>query len=120
MIEPIFSSPEVHKKSWGQELWIHNSDKYCGKILEINKDCYFSMHYHLKKEETWMVLSGELEMEFYNLKDATKQLKIIKETDVVHIVPGLPHKLRAISESRIMEVSTQHFEEDSYRIEKSI
>jgi quercetin dioxygenase-like cupin family protein len=38
--------------------------------------------------------------------------------DVVHIKPCVPHKLIAVEKSSIMEVSTQHFEEDSYRIQK--
>jgi mannose-6-phosphate isomerase-like protein (cupin superfamily) len=120
MIEPIFSKAEVHKKTWGKELWIHNSTKYCGKILEFNENTYFSMHYHLIKEETWFVIEGSFELEYYDLKNAIKHLKQLKEGDVVHIVPGVLHKLRSIGKSKILEVSTQHFEEDSYRIEKSI
>ena len=68
MILPIFKNAEVHEKTWGKELWIHNSEKYCGKILE----------------------------------------------------PGVIHKLRSLCPSKILEVSTQHFENDNYRIEKSI
>jgi len=120
MIEPIFSKPEIHEKNWGRELWIHNSEKYCGKILEFNENCYFSSHFHLKKEETWYVLSGKLNMEYFDLTKAEKISKIISEGDVIHMVPGVIHKLTALSSSKILEVSTQHFEEDSYRIEKSI
>ena len=94
MIEPIFSKAEVHKKTWGKELWIHNSTKYCGKILEFNENTYFSMHYHLIKEETWFVIEGSFELEYYDLKNAIKHLKQLKEGDVVHIVPGVLHKLR--------------------------
>ena len=106
MIEPIFSTPEVYKKSWGRELWIHNSEKYCGKILEINRDCYFSMHYHLKKEETWFVLSGSLNLEYFDLKNANRINKIINKGDVIHLNAGVLHKLTALEDSKIMEVST--------------
>ena len=58
MILPIFKNAEVHEKTWGKELWIHNSEKYCGKILEFNENAYFSMHYHLLKKETWYVSKG--------------------------------------------------------------
>lgn len=25
--------PEYHAKGWGYELWIHNDEEYCGKLL---------------------------------------------------------------------------------------
>jgi quercetin dioxygenase-like cupin family protein len=120
MIQPIFKQVEIHNKNWGKELWIHNSEKYCGKVLEFNENAYFSMHYHLKKEETWYVIHGSFELEYYDLTQAVRLKRKIKEGDVIHIVPGVPHKLTALEKSKILEVSTQHFEEDSYRIEKSI
>lgn len=120
MILPIFKNAEVHEKTWGKELWIHNSEKYCGKILEFNENAYFSMHYHLLKEETWYVLQGKFEFEYYDLENAIRHKKELQEGDIVHIVPGVIHKLRSLCPSKILEVSTQHFENDNYRIEKSI
>ena len=29
--------PEYHPKGWGYELWIHNDEKYCGKLLFFEK-----------------------------------------------------------------------------------
>jgi mannose-6-phosphate isomerase-like protein (cupin superfamily) len=120
MILPKFSKPIIYYKNWGKEIWIHNSEKYCGKILEINKGCYSSLHFHLKKTETWYVLSGELLMDYYDLKSAEKKQMMLSEGIVVDIDPGVVHKLTALADSRIIEVSTQHFEDDSYRIQKSI
>ena len=46
-----------------------------------------------------------------------QNLKIIKKGDSVLIERGLPHQLIALTDnSTIVEVSTQHFDEDSYRI----
>jgi mannose-6-phosphate isomerase-like protein (cupin superfamily) len=120
MISPKFSKPEIHYKNWGKEIWVHNSSLYCGKILEINKDCFCSLHFHLKKTETWYVLSGSLIMDYFDLKNAERKKMELSEGFVVDIVPGVVHKLYAVEDSKIMEVSTQHFEEDSYRIERSI
>ena len=61
-IEPVFSRLEVHSKGWGEELWITNNNKYCGKILQFKKDSSFSMHYHIKKEETWCVTRENLKL----------------------------------------------------------
>lgn len=117
-IEPITSSkPEIHKKGWGYEIWVANNDKYCGKILHFNKGAEFSLHYHMLKHETFYVLKGRLELRGIDLSDATRYESEIKEGDVITIPAGNPHKLIALEESDIMEVSTQHFESDSYRIE---
>jgi quercetin dioxygenase-like cupin family protein len=41
----------------------------------------------------------------------------LQEGDVVYIEKGLPHQLIALSEgATIMEVSTEHFDADSYRV----
>jgi mannose-6-phosphate isomerase-like protein (cupin superfamily) len=117
-MEPIFSTPEYHPKGWGEELWIVNNEKYCGKLLRFNKGAEFSMHYHIKKEETWFVLQGSLKIEYYDLSNADKKEKLLNVGDVIHICPCIPHKLFALTEASLIEVSTQHFEEDSYRVEK--
>ena len=44
--------------------------------------------------------------------------KFLEEGDVVHLKPCIPHKLTALENSSVFEVSTQHFNEDSYRVEK--
>ncbi len=117
-ITPVFSRLEAHPKKWGDELWITNNEKYCGKILRFNEGSSFSMHYHVLKEETWCVTKGRLKLEYYDLEKADKLDKILEEGDVVHLNPCVPHKLTALVESSVFEVSTQHFNDDSYRIEK--
>ena|SRR3989344_5241620 len=110
--------PKVHKKGWGEEIWIVNNDKYCGKLLKFKKGSEFSDHYHLIKDETWYVLSGKLELQHYNLASADRLTTILKAGDVLHVPPGTPHKLIAREASVVMEVSTPHDEADSYRIGK--
>ena len=50
--------------------------------------------------------------------ETAKPIKVIvKEGDCIHLMPGQPHQMLAIEEgSCIFEVSTQHFDSDSYRI----
>jgi len=76
------------------------------------------MHYHILKEETWCVTKGSLKIEFFDLGRAEKKERILGEGDVVHLKPCIPHKLTALEDSSVFEVSTEHFDEDSYRIEK--
>lgn len=117
-IKPIFSKLEAHPKGWGDELWITNNEKYCGKILRFNEGSSFSMHYHILKEETWCVTKGKLKLEYFDLEKAERLERNLVEGDVVHLVPCVPHKLTALKDSTVFEVSTQHFNEDSYRVEK--
>ena len=115
---PIFSKLERYEKGWGAEYWIVNNEKYCGKILQFKQDAEFSMHFHIQKEETWCVTEGKLLMRYFDLTNAEQCERILEKGDVVHLKPNIPHKLIALKESIVFEVSTQHFEEDSYRIQK--
>lgn len=118
-VQPIsFLKSEYHPKAWGQEIWWVNNDKYCAKSLRFDAGKEFSDHFHWLKEETWICVSGELVLEYYDLSNADKLTKTIGAGDVIHIPPGNPHKLRAVTDALIWEVSSKHYESDSYRIGK--
>ena len=119
MIIPIdVKPPKRVEKVWGYELWIHNDEEYCGKSLVFPKQGnYFSMHYHLKKKETWYIQQGSFQFNWINVEDGLHDSRMIKEGDSVLIERGQPHQLIALEDDSIVfEVSTQHFDEDSYRI----
>jgi mannose-6-phosphate isomerase-like protein (cupin superfamily) len=105
-------------KGWGHELIIHNCPEYCGKILVFKKGCKFSMHYHILKQETWYVNKGSFLFTFIDTEKAITHSRIIKVGDVVTITRGLPHQLLALMDGEIFEISTEHFDSDSYRIAK--
>lgn len=109
---------ERHPKGWGEEIWLINNDKYCGKLLKFNPGASFSDHYHIEKDETWYVLEGALELRYYDLSNADRMVQKLGPGDVVHIPPSTPHQLIAIEASTVIEVSTPHNEADSYRIGK--
>jgi mannose-6-phosphate isomerase-like protein (cupin superfamily) len=112
------SLEKVVEKGWGQELWIVNNDKYCGKILKFNSGSKFSMHYHVDKEETFYVLKGHLVLKYYDLSNAEEKIEHIYCGDVVDIPQYNPHKIEALEDSSIIEISTHHEDSDSYRIAK--
>lgn len=125
-------------KGWGYERWFVNKKEYCGKELFIAKGKKLSLHYHKLKDETFWVLDGDALLIYYDapylpdlLIDEKKDFgqiydmfghtvkhQIIKNGDVVHIPVGRRHALVARHDTRIIEFSTQHFDEDSYRILK--
>ena len=75
------------------------------------------MHYHLKKKESWYVQSGKFKFKWFNLEDGELQEQFLNVGDSVLIERGLPHQLVSLEDnSIIIEVSTEHFDSDSYRL----
>ena len=103
---------KVVEKVWGKEEWIFNG-KYCGKLLYLTKDFRCSIHKHLIKHETFYLLSGEIILELDG------QSITLKPGEAVVIGPGLYHRFTGIIDSVIIEFSTRHFDNDSYRTEPS-
>jgi mannose-6-phosphate isomerase-like protein (cupin superfamily) len=111
-------TPKRVEKQWGHELWIHNDNQYCGKLLVFtNSGNKFSMHYHMLKNETWYVQEGAFQFDWIDTETAERCYTQLQKGDVVYIEKGLPHQLTAlIDNSIVFEVSTEHFDADSYRI----
>lgn len=105
-------------KGWGHELIIHNCSEYCGKILVFKAQCRFSMHFHIQKQETWYVNKGSFVFDWIDTKTAVRESRTLSVGDVVTIPRGMPHQLLAVTDGEIFEVSTEHFDSDSYRIQK--
>jgi len=110
--------PKIVEKGWGEEVWIHNDEEYCGKLLRFFKaGNKFSLHYHIIKKESWYVGKGSFEYIMLDTENGVETSTIIKEGTCITIERGMPHQLIALEDmSEIFEVSTQHFDEDSYRI----
>jgi len=109
---------EVVIKGWGKEIVFVNNGEYCGKILSFEKGKKFSMHYHLLKKETWYVSKGRFIFIWIDTSKGTKHGEYLEVGDVVTNERGEPHQLIALEDADIFEVSTQHFDSDSYRIWK--
>ena len=106
-------------KGWGFEKWIHNSELYCGKLLYFVKDKMCSWHYHKLKDEVFYVQSGLIKV-YYAEHDRIEEASevILGPGDNFHVYRGLRHRMKAISDTELFEFSTQHFDSDSYRIQK--
>lgn len=107
---------EVHPKGWGKEEWIINCPDYCMKFLDFKKGSKGSMHFHVSKHETWYISDGKILLHCINTDNAQKSQVILSQGDIVDIPRLNPHQVEALEDSRIIEVSTQHFEDDSYRV----
>jgi mannose-6-phosphate isomerase-like protein (cupin superfamily) len=114
----MISKPKKVDKLWGHELWIHNDSQYCGKLLVFpEKGNHFSMHYHMIKNETWYIQEGEFQFDWIDTDNAKLFRKTLYKGDVVYIERGKPHQLTALEDNSVVfEVSTEHFDYDSYRV----
>jgi len=109
---------EIVKKGWGKEIIFVNNDEYCGKILSFEKGKKFSMHYHLKKKETWYVSKGRFILIWVETENGVTHVEYLNVGDVITNERGEPHQLIALEDSDVFEVSTKHYDEDSFRMWK--
>jgi len=107
----ILEQAPTHKvpKVWGEEHWIVNQE-YCGKKMVLRKGYRCSLHFHKNKDEVFYVTSGRILLE---LGDGER---VMGPGDHHHIPPGVEHRFWGIEDAEIMEFSTHHEDDDSYRV----
>ena len=105
-------------KGWGYEKWIANCPEYCGKLLFFVKGKKCSWHYHeIRTRCSIFILVRQLV--FGRDDDILKAEKqILIQGDKFHVPRGLRHQMFALKDTELFEFSTQHFDDDSYRILK--
>ena len=97
-------------KPWGYELRWAITDRYLGKILHVNRGQALSLQYHEKKDETVLLSKGVLDLE---LDGQTHRLQ---PGQYAHITPGTRHRMVAVEDCDIFEVSTPEID-DVVRLE---
>jgi mannose-6-phosphate isomerase len=102
-------------KPWGHEEIFAENEGYVGKILFIRSGEALSLQYHERKEETLRVLDGELEMVSGAAVDRL-QSQHLRSGEVFHVAPGELHRMVAVTDCRLLEVSTNHLD-DVVRLE---
>ncbi len=109
----MFKMAKEVEKFWGKEIWMANTDLYCGKKLILEKGKRCSMHYHERKDETFYVDSGKVLLE-YNVGEIFDEI-ILMQGDSKRIYPLQWHRFSGLENSVIIEISTHHEDLDSYR-----
>lgn len=110
----------IVRKAWGGERWIANGPSYCGKILDVLPGHRCSLHYHIRKAETLYVLEGSVLFEWapHDRPEELRQ-KEMWPGSALDVQPYLAHRFTALAwPASIIETSTQHFEDDSVRLEQ--
>jgi quercetin dioxygenase-like cupin family protein len=102
-------------KPWGYELRWAITDRYVGKILHINAGEALSLQLHMVKDETILLSRGLLRLEVG--ADATRlEIHTMHVGDVIRIAPGTVHRMTAIDDCDVFEVSTPELD-DVVRLE---
>lgn len=138
-IDADLSNMKYVSKGWGYELWIDNNEKYCGKKLFVHKGKQLSVHYHKLKTETFFVAEGEARIITYTNPELDSLIAarsfnwldtqiaygwidaksyFLQAGDRLQIPVGTRHTIKALLDATIFEFSTQHFDEDSFRVLK--
>ena len=98
---------ERHGHIWGYELWIENNEKYCSKLLILHKGFESSWHYHERKDETFVVLEGQVSLTYANGVDAAAKEIILNKGDKFRLEPRVVHTFKSLMpKSTVMEIST--------------
>ena len=92
-------------KPWGYEIRWAMTDRYLGKVLHVNKGEALSLQYHVRKDECQYVVAGCVDIEIGG-PDGVLTTRRMSVGDTLHLTPGTRHRITAIEDTDIFEVST--------------
>jgi mannose-6-phosphate isomerase len=99
------------KKPWGHELIWALTDSYCGKVLFIRAGESLSLQFHRQKDEAWFIQGGRARLELGSENEGVLVDEIIVAGSAFHYPPGTMHRVTALEDTTILEVSTPHLDD---------
>ena len=99
------NTSRIVTKPWGREIWLELNDKYCYKRIEITGGFKTSYQVHTYKLETNFIIKGNAEVWLEN-DDKVVEKFYMKEGDFFTVLPGRKHRVIAITDIILQEVST--------------
>ena len=109
-------APRRVEKPWGWELIWADTDLYVGKILFVRAGQSLSLQFHREKDESWYVESGRARLELGDVGQGILNAEVIAEGASFHYGPGTVHRVTALEDTTILEVSSPELE-DVVRLE---
>jgi mannose-6-phosphate isomerase len=103
------------EKPWGYELLYAITELYCGKVIFIRSGEQLSLQFHKTKDETIFVQSGRVELEIGE-PGKPVDTEVVGAGRAFHLRPGTVHRMRALEDTTILEVSTPEID-DVVRLE---
>ena len=103
------------EKPWGYELHWAKTDRYVGKLIHVDAGHALSLQYHNKKDETILLWSGRMMFEIGREQDSSPDGPLtqreMKQGESIHITPHTIHRMTAITDCDIFEVSTPELDD---------
>jgi len=110
MSSPYAFTPRRVEKPWGYELIWAETETYVGKVLFVRGGQALSLQYHERKDESWLVQDGRASLELGTVGSDLELLEITTG-DAFRYRPGTVHRVTAIEDTTILEVSTPHLDD---------
>jgi len=102
--------PRKVEKPWGWELVWAETEEYVGKLLFVRAGESLSLQYHEIKDESWLVQEGRATLELGEVGGVLAASEIVPG-DAFRYRPGTVHRVTAIEDTLIVEVSTPHLDD---------
>jgi mannose-6-phosphate isomerase len=115
-LDPWAFEPRKVEKPWGYELIWAETDTYVGKVLFVKAGESLSLQFHRVKDESWLVQQGRAKIELGSAGDAMLAQEVIGAGATFRFRPGTVHRVTALEDTTIVEVSTNHLD-DVVRLE---
>ena len=96
-------------KPWGEEIIFAETERYVGKILVVRRNETLSLQYHHRKDETLYLHRGSVRLwieEGGSLRESP-----FPAGEACRIRPGTRHRLQALEDSEVLEVSTPELDD---------
>jgi len=104
------------EKPWGHEIIYGKTDRYCGKLIFVRAGHALSLQFHNVKDEAWYVQEGRAELELAAPGEGITESEVVGPGVAFHFLPGTVHRLTALEDTLIVEVSTPEID-DVVRLE---
>lgn len=115
-IDRFAFQPQRVEKPWGWELIWALAEDYAGKILFVRAGESLSLQFHKVKDESWYMLEGRAHLQVGKSGESVLQEEVIVPGAAFHFRPGTVHRVTALDDTRILEVSTPQLD-DVVRLE---
>ncbi len=107
---PYAFAPRTIEKPWGWELVWAESESYVGKLLFVRAGEALSLQYHELKDESWLVREGRALLEVGDRDEPLESVEIAAG-DAFRFRPGTVHRVTALEDTLVLEVSTPHLDD---------
>lgn len=101
-------------EEWGAAILNCINREYCKKLIILLPGQKHPSHYHIKKEETFHVLYGDMDV------DIDGEEKLLKAGDILTVKRKANHSFSSENGCIFEEVSTTHYKDDSFYKDEEI